>query len=959
MDNLLIVDDNPQNIYMLQTLLSASGFQVQTASNGEEALELARRLPPAMIISDILMPVMDGFSLCRAWKQDEHLKNIPFIFYTATYTDPKDEEFALSLGAELFIIKPIEPEKLLKLTREMIETHKTGSVVSPRKPITGETEFYERYSARLIRKLENKLLQLEEANRALKISIIERKQAEEKLSASESKLRALFAAMKDVVTIIDKDGIYRMIAPTDPSLLSRPADELLGKSLRDVFPLEEAEKFLASTRHVLETKQTEHIEYELPIGGRHLWFATSITPMTDDATVWVARDITEPKQAEEARRAVEAKFRALVEQIPAITYIDKADKSAVSLFVSPQIESVLGVSQEEWQKGDINFWASMIPTDDREHVMTAYQHTIDTGEPFDEEYRMTRRDGRLIWIDDHAILLRDTTGQPDSLHGVMFDITERKQAEEAIKRHLFELEVVSRLSTSLRSAQTLNEMLPCLMEEILSLFGTDAGVIWLYNTTSSKLHQVIAHGWFSRIKEPELSVGEGIAGHVFETGEAHISIEFVNDALTRQKTLPQIPAGWGGVCVPIRAERETIGVLFVAVQLPRQLGEQDVHLLATITDIAGSAIRRAGLHEQTQKQVQRLAALRSIDMAIGSVLDMRLTLDILLNHILGQLGVDAADILLLNTHTQTLDFSIGRGFRTRGIENLHVRLGESHAGRAALEHRTINIPNISAADQDLLKGEFLANEGFIAYFAVPLFAKGQIKGVLEIYHRSELNPDPEWLNFLETLGGQAALAIDNATLFENLQRSNVDLALAYDATIEGWSRALDLREHETERHSDRVTNMTINLARTLGLGEAELVHVRRGALLHDIGKMGVPDNILLKPGKLTEEEWMSMRLHPQLAHDMLAPIAYLSRAVDIPYCHHEKWDGTGYPRGLKGEQIPLAARIFAVVDVYDALTSDRPYRKAWPKQQALDYIREQDGKHFDPKVVKVFLDLIG
>jgi putative nucleotidyltransferase with HDIG domain len=204
------------------------------------------------------------------------------------------------------------------------------------------------------------------------------------------------------------------------------------------------------------------------------------------------------------------------------------------------------------------------------------------------------------------------------------------------------------------------------------------------------------------------------------------------------------------------------------------------------------------------------------------------------------------------------------------------------------------------------------------------------------------------------LAQQAAIAIDSAQSFSGLQRSTLDLALAYDSTLEGWARALELRDQETEGHSQRVTGMTVQLARALGMREEEIVHVRRGALLHDIGKMGIPDTILLKPGKLTDEEWKTMRQHPQFAYEMLAPIAYLKPGLDIPYCHHEKWDGTGYPRGLKGEQIPLAARLFAVADVWDALTSDRPYRKAWTPEQAREYIREQAGKHFDPKVVEVF-----
>ena len=187
------------------------------------------------------------------------------------------------------------------------------------------------------------------------------------------------------------------------------------------------------------------------------------------------------------------------------------------------------------------------------------------------------------------------------------------------------------------------------------------------------------------------------------------------------------------------------------------------------------------------------------------------------------------------------------------------------------------------------------------------------------------------------------------------KRTNAELFEAYETTLEGWAAALDLRDKETEGHSQRVTELTLRMAREMGFADDELVHVRRGALLHDIGKLGVPDAILLKPGKLTEDERRIMKRHPTLAYEWLAPISYLRPALDIPHCHHEKWDGSGYPRGLKGEQIPVAARLFAVVDVWDALISDRPYRQAWPREKTREHIRSLSGTHFDPHVVEVFL----
>jgi putative nucleotidyltransferase with HDIG domain len=320
--------------------------------------------------------------------------------------------------------------------------------------------------------------------------------------------------------------------------------------------------------------------------------------------------------------------------------------------------------------------------------------------------------------------------------------------------------------------------------------------------------------------------------------------------------------------------------------------------------------------------------------------------------------VDAADILLLERDDRTLEFAAGRGFHTHAIERAHVRLNDRQAGRAARERRTIQIENLRNRPDERLITPLGATEGFVYYFGLPLILKGKIKGVLEIFHRTALHPYPEWLEFLNALAGQAAIAIENATLFENLERSNSELSRAYDATIEGWSRALDLRDKETEGHTLRVTEMTLRLARTFGLAEEELVHIRWGALLHDIGKMGVPDHILLKAGELTPEEWARMKTHPEYAYNLLKPITFLARALDIPYCHHEKWDGTGYPRGLKGEEIPLVARLFAVVDVWDAIRSDRPYRPAWSKEKALEHIKSLSGTYCDPKVVDTFLNMI-
>ena len=392
----------------------------------------------------------------------------------------------------------------------------------------------------------------------------------------------------------------------------------------------------------------------------------------------------------------------------------------------------------------------------------------------------------------------------------------------------------------------------------------------------------------------------------------------------------------------------------VQVQWSVAPGHEDSYakVLVALRDITARKQAEANI----KLQLERMTTLSKIDRAISSTMDMRVSLSYLLSNLVGQLGPHAASILLWNPTTFKLEHFVSKGFQDRSIREVPVTKGQALAGQVLAKRNLVHVSNLKKIRSDQSdRIETLLNEKFLEYYGLPLISKGELKGVIEILHREPLKPDANWLNYLNTFSVQAAIAIDNAQLFNNLQKSNFELLRAYDATISGWSRAMDLRDEETEGHTQRVTAITLELATAMGINQQAQVHMRRGALLHDIGKLGVPDHVLLKEGPLNEAEWALMRQHPTFAHEMLSTIEYLKPALDIPYCHHEKWDGSGYPRGLAGEQIPLAARIFAVVDVYDALTSDRPYRSAWSKQEALEHIREQSGIHFDPKVVNIFM----
>ena len=783
-----------------------------------------------------------------------------------------------------------------------------------------------------------------------------RKRAEERLRESEEQFRSIFEQAAVGIAQVAPDGRWLRLNQRLCDIVGYTREGLLTKSFQDITHPDDLENDAANLRRMLVNEiQTYATEKRyIRKDGSSVWVNLTLSLVREPTGaprcfVSVIEDITKRKRAEH-------QMQALMESMPDGVLVVNAEGNIV--VANAQIESLFGYRRQELlgQPSEM-----LLP----ERVRAIHPKHRD-GYLAAPETRMMgsglelyarRKDGSEFPVDISLSAMETEHGR--TAISIIRDITERKRAEESLRQRLAELEALHTVSAALRTTQTRDEALPILLDKTLAALETDAGAISLYHADSGELISAVDRGWFAQLDRRPGKPDEGIGGRVFTTGQTHLSAEFQTDPLTRASLREQTPPGWGGACVSIRTGAIMVGVLYVSVPLPRQITTQQVKLLESLAEMAGAALHRMRLYEETVRHLDQLQALHRIDQAIAASMDLPMTLNILLNQVTAQLNVDAASILLLHPHRQVLEYTAGRGFRTDTLQHTRLRLGEGYAGRAALQRKLIYIPELRGRNTDFLRSPYFSAEGFVAYYSVPLIAKGQVKGVLEVFHRAPLASGPDWVSFLETLAGQAAIAVDNAQLFDNLQRSNVDLALAYDATIEGWSRALDLRDRETEGHTLRVTEITMRLAKAIDIGEAELVRVRRGALLHDIGKMGVPDNILLKPGTLTDDEWAIMRQHPQQAHDMLSPIAYLRLALDIPYCHHEKWDGTGYPRGLKGEQIPLAARIFAVVDVYDALRSDRPYRAAWPEDTVREHIRSLAGTHFDPEVVVVFLQTIG
>ena len=516
--------------------------------------------------------------------------------------------------------------------------------------------------------------------------------------------------------------------------------------------------------------------------------------------------------------------------------------------------------------------------------------------------------------------------------------------------------VLLRVAERLNAQLDLDTLMKAISEEIAQAFNTPVALVILYEEKENVLRAVAGLGLSSDVIQNMPSLPKAVyektieeLGSVFAFSDLHTISS--NTYLSEFKKLNLRSIAFA----TMHYEHELVGGLTAfALGESRNFTNDELLLLHGLSDQAALAIVNTRLYKDARRRLEHIQALRAIDIAIASNYDLQETLNVLLDQITKQLRVDAAAILLLDEINQQLEFGTSRGFQTSTLRYTRLKVGEGMAGRAAQQHEIVHVRDLRIDPQTLVNAPSLAKEGFVSYYAAPLVSQGKVKGVLEIFHHTILDPDEEWLDFLEALAGQAAIAIESTTLFQDLQRTNDELSQAYDSTIEGWSHALDLRDKETEGHTRRVTELTLELARVFGFSGAELIHIRRGALLHDIGKMGVPDKILLKEGPLDPDEWDIMRQHPVFAHEMLLPIDYLRRALDIPYCHHEKWDGTGYPRGLKGAEIPLVARIFAIVDVWDALTSDRPYREAWAPEKALAHIQEGTGRHFDPHVVEIF-----
>jgi PAS domain S-box-containing protein len=741
--------------------------------------------------------------------------------------------------------------------------------------------------------------------------ITERKQADEALRESEEKFAKLFQDAPVLIIITDTESDTCLDVNEEAlRVFGYRRDEVIGNKLFDLGAITRENR----DRLVEETESRGRItgvEMNFRAKDGHtivgLFRAERISISGRNCMLGAMVDITERKQAEEALRALALRHEALLSAIPEI--IMEVDKNKVYTWANPAGkeffgEDVIGKEATSYFEGEEDIYATVQP------IFNGNEDTI-----YVESWQR-RRDGLKRLLGWWCRTLKDNQGKVTGALSSARDITEQRKSEEQIRN-------LSRFPEE--NPNPVMRMTP-------------DGVL-LYANPSSR--PFLTH-W-------NIGIGQLVA----EDCRTPIREAFASQQGTRIETrigerifictvTPIVSGGYVNVYARDITDRKR-----AEEALTRQTEE-----------LRQRNLELARVNELTERRLQQLAAMRTVDMAISSSFKSELVMEILLEQLTSQLKIHAADILIFHPAMQGFRFFCGRGFYAMPSSSEYLRLADSYAGRAAQERRMIKVPRLDEKTDQPKIFPRIAKEGFVSYACLPLIAKGQIKGAMEVCHRDTLELGPEEDSFLEMLAGQAAIAVDNAEMFGNLQSSRDELQLAFNSTLAGWARALELRDREAEGETQRAADQAMRLAQMLGESDEDLTHLYRGAILHDIGMMSVPDDILLKHGPLTDEEWTIVRRHPQVAFDILSPVLFLRQALDIPHCHHEKWDGSGYPRGLKGEHIPLAGRIFAVVDVSNALRSDRPYRKAWKDAEADEYIRSQSGKQFDPAVVQAFFRLM-
>jgi len=777
---------------------------------------------------------------------------------------------------------------------------------------------------------------------------------------SQRQMRALMDNSIDGIVMTDEEGRLVEWNAGMEAISGLTRTETQGMRIWEVFerlsvfenlPHHQVEADRERFREVLSGTRTvkpglREYAFKRPDGQPRVLEIMTFSIPTDLGTLigGVARDITDRKAAEKALMESSELNNTLLNASTDAVFLVDTDLNLLAVNqgfanrLSSQPGQWIGVNLSEITDHETAIhWRELIHT-----ALSTRQQAI-------RDIKLQTR-----WYHTKACPILDGSGQVARVAVFSTDITTTRQHERM-------LEAVASVSSALRSTLTQADVFPVVIDQVEHLMDAD-GVGLVIKNDLGLVRVEQARGAWTALMNHTYTIEEATRGPVLIMDQPYLN----NDIATAQQLFHTRP--FEGIkataCMPIAIEGNVVGCLWIGCRTA--IDQSEMRILAALADIAASSLHRARLHEQSLLNTQQL----SIASDIGRILSQTLSLQevyVRLAESLYHLLPDIASVIISRFNPVEKNIVCvyaledGKLVDVSQLPALPLRPPNEgtqsqviHTAQPVLKNNMADYmkqsPHITIGDRTRVTQSALY---------VPILAKkSEVLGVLQVQSYTNFRFTHEDIAFLSLTCNTAAIAIQNAILFEDLQRSNQDLTHAYRATLEAWSRALDLRDRGTAGHTNRVLENTIRLGQMMGMNETELDNLRRGAQLHDIGKMGVPDSILLKPDRLTEEEWAVMRMHPEYAHQMLHPVPEFRSILDVPYCHHEKWDGSGYPRGLRGEEIPLAARVFAVVDVWDALRSDRPYRPAWSEERVIEYIRNQAGHHFDPRVVAAFLEII-
>lgn len=773
--------------------------------------------------------------------------------------------------------------------------------------------------------------------------------AESKFLNKQEIAHLAFEHSQEGIFVFDSEGTILFSNPVGSRYFGKKVGDLVGKNLQDFLPPDQFQAELAWIHNVIARNEPVTFDHSLLLHGKTYHFFTRRQPLPVESkeqpvVMSFSTDITEKVELEEKVRLLDESYREMLAATQ--NAIWEEDFSGVKNYLESLKKEGVNDLREYFERKpeellhcadlirvtDVNLAGRLVYGIDSKEDLAAFR----IRDNLTEESLLIFRDEILALANGETVFeARMVTQHPTIgfVHSNMH-VTIWSGYEETWERV-----IVTFADVTLR--ERYKKELVDSEERYRSLFEYASDAIFLMDAGNVRFVDVNLNAQkllgYTREEFFQLEIESLVATH----DESQLAALFEATKTDRRSLFETILVHKDGSLVPVEISSRIIKLV------------DHNYVLSFVRDISD----RYRAEAKIQRQLHRISVLREIDRIIASSLDLPLSLGVLLEYVLSELEVDAADVLLYDPTIMVLEVIARRGFRTPSMGYAERRnLSHTIPGEVAMRGEKVFLSPVSEAERKRIL-PLADHESFHSYAALPLIARGETKGVLELFHRTPLEVDDGWMGFAEALAGQAAIAIENIMLFQELKKANLDLSIAYDTTLEGWSRALELFDHDTEGHTRRVTDLTEMLATALNVPDTQLVHMRRGALLHDIGKIAIPGEILNKAGELTAEEQEIVQQHPLVAQKLLVPIPFLKPALDIPYCHHEKWDGSGYPRGLKGEDIPMAARIFSVVDVWDALTTDRPYRKAWTQGDALDYIRTESGRSFDPAVVEVFLQI--